>query len=142
VLPEPELPLAPSLVVAPLLLSPDLLVPVEPVLPRGTACADRPSDDDPEAVGAGLERDVPPPPDPPPDEPDEVACPPSLDPPLRDPPPDPPPPRLCWAYAIGEKAKNNAADVKIASRLFRLSWKSRVIALFVKSKEQPGCQVG
>src|SRR5262245_18450599 len=102
VLPEPELSRDPSRVVpgvrsVPVVRSPDL-VSVDPALPRGTACADRPPDEEPEGVdtGAGAGRAWPPP-DPP------LLLPPPSDPLLLPllPPPEPPP-RRCWALALGE----------------------------------------
>ena len=135
VLPEPELSCDPSRAVVPLVLLSDLPVPVDPELPRGTACADRPSDDEPEGAdtGAGADRAWPPP-EPPLLEP---PLPPS-DPPLEALPPPEPPPRRCWALALGDKAKTNAADVKIARRLCRRSGTVRVIALLLLAQSATG----
>ena len=121
--PEPDSSREPSRVV-PLALSPDRLVPVDPALPRGTACADRPSDDEPEGVdtAVGADRAWPPP-----DPPLLELPPPPSDPPLLPLAPPEPLPRRCWALALGEKAKTNAADVKIARRLCRRSGNVRVI---------------
>ena len=121
-LPEPELSRDPSRVV-PLVVSPDLLVPVDPALPRGTACADRPSDEEPEGAdtGVGADRAWPP------------------DPPLLLPlPPLEPLPRRCWALALDEKAKTNTADVKTAKRLCRRSGNVRVIALLLVPQSATG----
>src|SRR6185436_11827462 len=81
--------------------------------------------------GAGAERAPPPELEPPPELPPDVAWPPP-DPPPLDPLPLDPPPRLCWAYAIGEKANTRAADVKIARHVSLRSGKVRVIALLLE----------